>query len=100
MYRFILHIKNILILLILEEERYDEKCDVYSFGILLWEIVHMKIPYSEIKAFEFEKKIGTEGYRPQIESSISSKIQNMIQLCWNQDSNKRHSFSQILELNI
>jgi len=25
--------------------KYDHKCEVYSFGILLWEIAEEKIPY-------------------------------------------------------
>ncbi|CAI2195872.1 10223_t:CDS:2, partial [Funneliformis geosporum] len=27
--------------------KYDHKCEVYSFGILLWEIAEMKLPYQE-----------------------------------------------------
>ncbi len=25
--------------------QYDEKADVYSFGIIVWEIIHEKPPY-------------------------------------------------------
>ena len=26
--------------------KYDEKCDVYSFGLLLWEVAHKEIPWA------------------------------------------------------
>ena len=29
--------------------KYDHKCEVYSFGILLWEIAEMKLPYQDHK---------------------------------------------------
>ncbi|RGB38199.1 kinase-like domain-containing protein, partial [Rhizophagus diaphanus] len=28
--------------------KYDQKCEVYSFGILLWEIAEEKVPYKDI----------------------------------------------------
>ena len=27
--------------------KYDQKCEVYSFGILLWEIAEERIPYQD-----------------------------------------------------
>jgi len=83
---------------IMRKEKYNYKSDVFSFGIILWEIVHKKIPYSEIKSNDFVQKIGFDGYRSPIDSSISLKIQNMITSCLQQDQKKRPSFSQILEL--
>ena len=29
--------------------KYDHKCEVYSFGILLWEIAEEKTPYKDFK---------------------------------------------------
>lgn len=30
---------------------YDEKCDVYSFGIILWEVLSHKKPHTDLKQY-------------------------------------------------
>src|SRR5438034_5561825 len=31
------------------DTKYDTKCEVYSFGILLWEIAECKLPYEQFE---------------------------------------------------
>ena len=31
--------------------KYDQRCEVYSFGILLWEIAEMRTPYQDYEDF-------------------------------------------------
>jgi serine/threonine protein kinase len=43
---------------------YDQKCEVYSFGILLWEIAEEKIPYQDTKCnLEICDKVCDKMYR-------------------------------------
>ena len=37
--------------------KYDTKCEVYSFGILLWEIAECRISYERFERFEDVKEI-------------------------------------------
>ncbi|PKC54642.1 kinase-like protein [Rhizophagus irregularis] len=44
--------------------KYDYKCEIYSFGILLWEIAEGKIPYQGVNdILEITDKIRNKRYR-------------------------------------
>jgi len=81
---------------ILRREKYDNKCDVYSFALILWEMLSNSIPYQEITSLEdLKKQVGILGYRPKLTSAKSDVIANLIMICWDQDPLKRPSFSKI-----
>ena len=44
---------------ILRREKYDESSDVYSFGIILWEILSEKIPHYGLSTIQI---VGMVGY--------------------------------------
>ena len=65
---------------------YSLPIDVYSFGILLWQILSGKTPFYDLD-FKFEQII--EGYRPSIDdlpSVISKDITHLIKT-WNLNAN-------------
>ena len=51
-------------------ESVSHKCDVYSFGILAWEIVTQKVPFSDVKSYELPFRIA-EGEVGITEASTS-----------------------------
>jgi serine/threonine protein kinase len=82
-----------------EGTEYSEKVDVYSYGILLYEIFTRHLPYYEIeKRFEVVPRV-LEGYRPTFsEEEIPYKsLRTLMQSCWNKSPKKRPTFSAILE---
>ena len=72
----------------------SEKTDIYSFGILAWEVLTQLKPYSDItSAVELSVKIH-EGVRPDINllpKDCPYAIRNMIERCWDTDRNNRMS---------
>jgi len=78
------------------------KCDVYAFGIIIWELLIERIPYydSDIKSSEelFEKVKG--GTRPSIPKNCPPPLQKLITKCWNEDPEKRPSLIEIIESNV
>ena len=57
----------------LYEEKYDEKVDVYSFGMCLLELATMEYPYAECKnAAQIYKKVTQVGASSGTESSSKS----------------------------
>ena len=75
-----------------EEDYYDEKVDVYSFGVLLFFILSDgQLP--KIRIADIFK-----GKKAEIPSSFTELSKNLINDCWNLKSKDRPSFQLILEV--
>jgi serine/threonine protein kinase len=80
---------------------YDEKCDVFSFGMMMHEVLHNKInPYQgEADAMNISFKIAQNpSFRPQISPGIEQWLQELMQRCWAHLSKDRPSFSEIVQI--
>jgi len=76
-----------------------DKTDIYSFGVLLWQVFTGKEPYSEppynnMNTFAIIDFV-TNGKRIEIPKSIPKKIRALIEKCWDHDPQSRPTFSQI-----
>eukprot|EP01122_Echinamoeba_exundans_P016971 TRINITY_DN8780_c0_g1_i1.p1 TRINITY_DN8780_c0_g1~~TRINITY_DN8780_c0_g1_i1.p1 ORF type:complete len:603 (+),score=88.11 TRINITY_DN8780_c0_g1_i1:336-2144(+) len=84
-----------------DSRAYTEKVDVYSFGILLWELFSCRVPFSESAAnpVTLAMKI-MGGARPDISAvqGYSAKLRDLIVSCWNADAKLRPSMDSIVEL--
>lgn len=83
--------------------KYSSKSDVYSFSIIMYEIVTRLQPYPDLirNPFYLIHRV-SEGYRPEFKNGNKNKIKpslkNLIELCWNQDPNLRPTFEQIFNM--
>ena len=78
---------------------YSQSIDVYSFGVLVWQILSGKIPFYEIKNDITQQIIS--GYRPSVDdlpSDIPEEIIEMIESCWNSNPKKRIGFDKIISI--
>ena len=69
--------------------------DVYSFGMLLWEMVTSDTPYSEVSYQQILEE-AIHGRRPDIPESTLPSIARLIKACWNSDYNKRPTSTEIV----
>ena len=74
---------------------YDSKVDVYSFGIVLWELLTNKMPFSELSPADVLKSVVVNDLRPIIPENTPIDLSNLINSCWEKDPKKRPSFQQI-----
>lgn len=69
---------------------YDLKADVYSFGVLLWEVCALTKPFASITSSgEFERDVFMGGKRPVIENRWPTAMKELISSCWSASPNKR-----------
>jgi len=84
------------------DELNDEKCDVYSFAITVWEILTCKIPWYGLRHSQVAIKVLTKGKRPEYDKlSLSKRYSDacieLMESCWKHDCDERPSFSTIVE---
>jgi serine/threonine protein kinase len=61
---------------------YNELCDVYSFSILLWQMLDLDTPFDGFTMSMFNKKMVKEGVRPLVDPKWSTEIQSIIRRGW------------------
>ncbi|XP_048737830.1 leucine-rich repeat serine/threonine-protein kinase 1-like isoform X4 [Ostrea edulis] len=80
---------------------YDEKVDIFSFSMVLYEILSGERPYCEYKNMaQISRAIKMEAKRPNLQDfNIDPRfpmLECLMQQCWNHDATKRPSAREIL----
>ncbi|ELP84496.1 serine-threonine protein kinase, putative [Entamoeba invadens IP1] len=80
---------------VISEHRTTPKVDVYSYGIVLWELVTNKVPFSECKFFTEVKEKIVSGLRPSFDEK--TELKELIKRCWDQNDLIRPDFDEVLK---
>ncbi|KAJ4708317.1 Serine/threonine-protein kinase [Melia azedarach] len=72
-----------------------EKIDVYSFGIVMWELLTGEEPYADLPSEEIIAGIIKGSLRPEIPSWCDPIWRSLMERCWSSDPNSRPAFSKI-----
>lgn len=81
-----------------QESVYTNKVDVYSYGIMLWEMLSGNVPYKGKKPAEVMQSVVMRDERPPLSPLAPNKLKNLIIMCWNKDAKMRPTFAKIYEL--
>lgn len=77
-------------------DKYTEKVDVYSYGIVLWELFNFEKPYRNVSPMELPYLVGKGGMRPPTVKHIPEHLQHIMEGCWGEDSESRPGFDKII----
>ncbi|GFP86989.1 serine/threonine-protein kinase edr1 [Phtheirospermum japonicum] len=80
---------------VLRNEPSNEKCDVYSFGVILWELATLKLPWSGMNPMQVVGAVGFQKRRLDIPKEVDPLVARIIWECWQMDPNLRPSFAQL-----
>ncbi|XP_061389167.1 tyrosine kinase receptor Cad96Ca [Musca vetustissima] len=77
---------------------FSAKSDIWSFGILMWEIVTLgSTPYPGYSAAEVMRKV-RDGYRLEKPEHCRRELYNIMYYCWSKDPNDRPSFEELVQM--
>ncbi|KAH0698042.1 hypothetical protein KY290_015856 [Solanum tuberosum] len=82
---------------VIEHRPYDHKADVFSFGIVLWELLSGEIPYAHLTPLQAAIGVVQQDLRPRIPEHAHPKLVELVEKCWQQDPTQRPDFSEILD---
>ena len=80
------------------EKEYSIKSDVYSYSMIIYEIIIGKKPFRDIKDIQTHREeIKEKHHRPLIDEPISASYRSLLERCWSAIPTERPTFSEIVE---
>ncbi|KAJ7531383.1 hypothetical protein O6H91_14G042000 [Diphasiastrum complanatum] len=80
---------------VLRNEPSNEKADVYSFGVILWELATLQQPWNELNPMQVVGAVGFQNRRLDI-PDMDPNVAKIIQDCFLNEPQLRPSFAQIM----
>ncbi|KAL6637840.1 hypothetical protein ACP70R_025412 [Stipagrostis hirtigluma subsp. patula] len=83
---------------VLEGRPYDHKCDVYSFGILLWETYCCAMAYPNYSLADISYHVVKLGIRPDIPRCCPRALAEIMARCWDRNPDYRPEMSEVVAM--
>nr|XP_009791591.1 PREDICTED: RGS domain-containing serine/threonine-protein kinase A-like isoform X4 [Nicotiana sylvestris]XP_016440994.1 PREDICTED: probable serine/threonine-protein kinase DDB_G0272254 isoform X4 [Nicotiana tabacum] len=82
---------------VLRSEPSNEKSDLYSFGVILWELATGKLPWDNLNPMQVIGAVGFMNQRLDIPKDVHPQWASIIESCWHSEPQSRPSFQELME---
>jgi serine/threonine protein kinase len=82
-----------------EKKHYNHKVDVYSFSIVLWELLVNRMPFEGMSNLQAAYAAAFKKVRPEVgKENFPSELVFILQSCWAEDPDSRPNFTQVVRM--
>ncbi|XP_024384828.1 serine/threonine-protein kinase 52 [Physcomitrium patens] len=83
---------------ILDGKPYNKKCDVYSFGICLWEVYCCDMPYLDLSFADMTSAVVHQNLRPEVPKCCPQGLADIMRQCWDANPEKRPAMADVVQM--
>ena len=76
-------------------EPYGAKIDVYSFSIVMHQVLSLLQPFANVPPSQFESMVIKDGVRPTIDANWPSGLSDLLQRMWSSEAKERPSSVEV-----
>ncbi|KAK1799566.1 hypothetical protein P4O66_000448 [Electrophorus voltai] len=81
---------------VIRNEPVSEKVDIWSFGVVLWEMLTGEVPYKDVDSSAIIWGVGNNSLQLPVPHTCPDGFKILLKQCWNCKPRNRPSFRQIL----
>ena len=86
-----------------KNQAYNEQVDIYSFGVIMWQVATGVTPFGDLNRNDFYPKVVERNHRPSLElkthrnNQLTKELSDILKQCWDPNFMNRCTATEVLE---